>query len=146
VGRSTARVDAVALRLGPMVKRGLPEVLDRQIPRHWTPRGIRWGWTAVIWLASILTAGDPRHVAGATSRTGRPHTLSQLTAQVIAPLDFRDDRLSPRRTPVSPPAWWHQSAHDVKARRLEVDAWPQDVSRGDATTVSGAHEVTAAGL
>jgi transposase len=29
---------------------------------------------------------------------------------------------------------------------MEVYAWPQDVIRGDATTISGAHEVTTGGL
>jgi hypothetical protein len=39
----TERVDDVALRIGQMVKMGLPEVLDRHIPRHWTQRGLSWG-------------------------------------------------------------------------------------------------------
>ncbi len=51
----TERVDDVALLIGQMVKMGLPEVLDRHIPRHWTQRGLSWGWTAVIWLAYIVT-------------------------------------------------------------------------------------------
>ena len=36
----TERVDDVALLIGQMVKMGLPEVLDRHIPRHWTQRGL----------------------------------------------------------------------------------------------------------
>ncbi len=51
----TERVDDVALLIGQMITMGLPEVLDRHIPRHWTQRGLSWGWTAVIWLAHILT-------------------------------------------------------------------------------------------
>ena len=39
----TERVDDVALLIGQMVKMGLPEVLDRHIPRHWTQRGIQLG-------------------------------------------------------------------------------------------------------
>ena len=35
----TERVDDVALLIGQMVKMGLPEVLARHIPRHWTQRG-----------------------------------------------------------------------------------------------------------
>ena len=45
----TERVDDVGLLIGQMVKMGLPEILDRHIPRHWTQRGLSWGWTAVIW-------------------------------------------------------------------------------------------------
>src|SRR6266702_7444078 len=94
----TERVDDVALLIGQMVKMGLPEVLDRPIPRLWTQRRIRWGWTAVIWLASIVTEGDHRKVSGETSRKGMHHTLSRLTAPVIEPLDVRDDRLRPLLT------------------------------------------------
>ncbi len=51
----TERVDDVALLIGQMITMGLPEVLDRHIPHHWKQRGLSWGWTAVIWLAHILT-------------------------------------------------------------------------------------------
>jgi len=142
----TERVDDVALLIGQMVKMGLPEVLDRHIPRHWTQRGLSWGWTAVIWLASIVTEGDHRKVSVETSLKGMHHTLSALTAQGIEPLDFRDDRLSHLLTHVSQAASWHQIAPDVNARSIEVHALPQDVIRCDATTVSGNHEVAAGGL
>src|SRR6266446_3322406 len=59
----TERVDDVALLIGQMVTMGLPEVLDRHLPRHWTQRGGSWGWNAVIWLAYILTEADPQKVS-----------------------------------------------------------------------------------
>ncbi len=135
----TERVDDVALLIGQMVKMGLPEVLDRHIPRHWTQRGLSWGWTAVIWLASIVTEGDHRKVSVETSLQGMHHTLSRLTAQVIAPLDFRDDRLSHLLTHLSKKAYWHQIEKDLNARSIEVYDLHQDVIRCDATTVSGEH-------
>src|SRR5881409_420525 len=81
----TERVDDVALLIGQMITMGLPVVLDRHIPRHWKQRGLSWGWTAVIWLAQILTEGD--HRKGAVERyiKGMHHPLSRLTAQVIQP-------------------------------------------------------------
>src|SRR5437879_4766756 len=142
----TERVDDVALLIGQMVKMGLPEVLDRHIPRHWRQRRISWGWTAVIWLAYILTEGDHRKVSVETYLRGMHHTLSRLTAQVIEPLDFSDDRLSHLLQHLSKPAYWHQIEHDLNARSIEVYPLPQDVIRCDATTVSGDHEVTAGGL
>jgi transposase len=142
----TERVDDVALLIGQMVKMGLPAGLDRHIPRPWTQRGLSWGWTAVSWLASIVTEGDHRKGPGDTSLKGRPHTLSALTAQGIEPLEFRDERLSHLRQHLRKPADWHQIEHDLNARSLEVHAWPQDVIRWDATPVSGDHEVTAGGL
>src|SRR5229473_12667 len=142
----TERVDDVALLIGQMVKMGLPEVLDRHIPRHWTQRGLSWGWTAVIWLAYIVTEGDHRNVSVETYLKGMHHTLRHLTAQVIEPLDFSDDRLSHLLKHLSKPAYWHPIEHDLNARSIEVYALPQDVIRCDATTVSGDHEVTEGGL
>lgn len=142
----TERVDDVALLIGQMVKMGLPEVLDRHIPRHWTQRGISWGWTAVVWLAYIVTEGDHRKVSVEAYLKGMHHTLSRLTAQVIEPLDFSDDRLSHLLKHLSKPAYWHQIEHDLNARSIEVYDLSQGVIRCDATTVSGEHEVTAGGL
>ena len=138
----TERVDDVALLIGQMVKMGLPEVLDRHIPRHWTQRGLSWGWTAVIWLAYILTEGDHRKVSVETYLKGMQHTLSHLTAQAIEPLDFSDDRLSHLLTHLSKKAYWHQIEQDLNARSIEVYDVAQEVIRCDATTVSGEHEVT----
>ncbi len=142
----TERVDDVALLIGQMVTMGLPEVLDRHIPRHWKQRGLSWGWTAVIWLAYILTEGDHRKVSVETYIKGMTHTLSQLTAQAIEPLDFSDDRLSHLLKHLSKSTYWHKIEHDLNARSIEVYDLPQDVIRCDATTVSGDHEVTEGGL
>jgi hypothetical protein len=142
----TERVDDVALLIGQMITMGLPEVLDRHIPRHWKQRGLSWGWTAVIWLAHILPEGDHRKVAVEVYIKGMHHTLSRLTAQGIQPLDFSDDRLSHLLTHLSKPKYWHQIERDLNERSIEVHALPPDVSRCDAPTVSGAHEVTAEGL
>ena len=118
----TERVDDVALLIGQMVTMGLPEVLDRPIPRQWQQRGRSWGWTAGIWLASILTAGDHRTVSVATSITGMKHTLSHLSGQVIEPLDFSDDRLEPLLKPVSKSRSWRGIERDWNARSIEVYA------------------------
>src|SRR5215471_4292286 len=142
----TERVDDVALLIGQMVKMGLPEILDRHIPRHWTQRGLSWGWTAVIWLAYILTEGDHRKVAVEPYLKGMQHTLSHLTAQAIEPLDFSDDRLSHLLTHLSKKAYWYQIEQDLNARSIEVYDVAQEVIRCDATTVSGEHEVTTDGL
>src|SRR6266480_7924021 len=116
----TERVDDVAFLIGQMVTMGLPEVLDRHIPRHWTQRGLSWGWTAVIWLAYIVTEGDHRNVSVETYLKGMQHTLSALTAQVIEPLDLSDDRLSHLLKHLSKQAYWYQIEHDLNARSIEV--------------------------
>jgi transposase len=142
----TERVDDVALLIGQMGKMGWPEVLDRHIPRHWTQRGSSWGWTAVIGLAYILTEGDHRQVSVETYLKGMQHTLSHLTAPVIEPLDFSDDRLSHLRTHLRKPAYGPQIEQDVNMRSIAVDDLAQEVIRCDAPTVSGEHAGTADGL
>jgi transposase len=142
----TERVDDVACLIGQLVTMGLPEVLDRHSPRHWTQRGLSWGWTAGLWLASIVTEGDHRNVSMATYLQGMHHTLSRLPAPIIEPLAVRDERLRPLLTPLSQPAYWPAIERALHARSIEIDAVSQDVIRCDATTVSGEHEVTAGGL
>jgi transposase len=77
---------------------------------------------------------------------GMHHTLSRLTAQIIEPLDFSDDRLSHLLTHLSKPAYWHAIERDLNARSIAVYNLSPDVIRCDATTVSGDHEITAGGL
>src|ERR1700704_6147489 len=125
----TERVDDVALLIGQMVKMGLPEVLDRHIPCHWRQRRISWGWTAVIWLAYILTEGDHRKVSVETYIKGMIHTLRQLTAQDIALLDFSDDRWGHLLQHLSKPGYWHKIERDLNARSITVYDLSQDVIR-----------------
>src|SRR5713101_7981052 len=112
----TERVDDVAPLIGQMVKMGLPEVFDQPIPHHWRQRGLSWGWTAGMWLASIVTEGDHRKVSVETYLQSMHHTLSALTAQIIEPLDCRDDRLSQLLQHLSKAASWHQIERDFHAR------------------------------
>jgi transposase len=142
----TERVDDVALLIGQMVKMGFVEVLDRHIPRHWKQRGISWGWTAVIWLAYILTEGDHRKVSVEAYIKGMQTTRSRLSTQVIDPLDFSDDRLGHLLTHLSQPPYWHRIEEELNAHSIEVYALLQDVIRCDATTVSGDHDIREGGL
>ena len=142
----TERVDDVALLIGQMVKMGFVEVLDRHLPRHWKQRRLSWGWTAVIWLAYILTEGDHRKGTVAADSKGMQNTLRGLSGQSIAPLDCRDDRLGPLLTHFCKAKYWQALEQDLHACSIEVSAWPQDVIRGDATTVSGEPDVTDGGL
>ncbi len=142
----TEQIDDVALLIGQMIKMGLPEVLDRHVPRHWKQLGISWGWTAVIWLAYVITEGDHRKVSVETYLKGMKNTLSHLTGQVVEPLDFSDDRLSHLLRHLGKRKYWHRIEQDLNERSIEVYELPREVIRIDATTVSGGHEVTEGGL
>src|SRR5713101_4391808 len=53
-------VGDIVLLLHMMKKMGVPEVLDRSMPRHWKQEGLDWGWVGTIWLAHIISQGDHR--------------------------------------------------------------------------------------
>jgi len=142
----TERVDDVALLLAQMMHMGLPEILDQHLPRHWKQKGLSWGWTAVIWLAYILSEGDHRKVARETYVRGMRHTLEQLTAQTIRVLDFSDDRLAHRLKSLSQAKYWQAIEQALNERSLTLYDLPAEVIRCDATTVSADHEVVDGGL
>jgi len=142
----TARVDDVALLIGQMVKMGCVEVLDKPRPQHWTQRGVSWGWTAVLWLAYILTEGEHRKVSVEAYSKSLHTTLSHLSGQRIEPRDCSDDRWGHLLTHVSTPTYGHAIEQDLHACSLEVDDLSQDVIRWDATTVAGTHHGTDGGL
>jgi transposase len=143
---TTERVDDVALLLGHMIKMGLVEVLDNHLPQHWKQRGLSWGWTAVVWLAYILTEGDHRKVSVETYVREMKQTLSQVTGQAIEPLDFSDDRLAVLLRYLSQPTYWHPIEQELNERSVQVYHLPVKVIRCDATTVSAYHEVVDGGL
>ena len=145
----TERVDDVALLLAQMIEMGLPEILDRhlpKLPKRWRQEGLSWGWTAVIWLSYILSEGDHRKVAMETYVAGMMQTLSQVTGQSIRVLDFSDDRLSHLLRHLSKARYWQAIEDDLSEHSITVYGLPGDVVRLDATTVSGYHQVEAGGL
>ena len=142
----TERVDDVALLLGQMMKMGLPEILDTHLPRHWKQDGLSWGWTAVIWLAYILSEGDHRKVSVETYVAGMIQTLSQVTGQRLRVLDFSDDRLAHVLKHLSRATYWHPIEQALNERSVVVYDLPTEVVRCDATTVSACHDVVEGGL
>ena len=60
VPMETEQIDEVIVLIGQMMPMGLPAILNEVIPRHGPQRSLRWGWTATIWLAYLLTEGDHR--------------------------------------------------------------------------------------
>jgi transposase len=145
----TERVDDVALLLAQMIKMGLPQILDRhlpKLPKPWQQEGLSWGWTAVIWLAYILSEGDHRKVAIETYVGGMMQTLSQITGQSIRVLDFSDDRLSHLLRRLSKTRHWQAIEDDLSECSITVYGLPSDVVRLDATTVSAYHQVEEGGL
>jgi len=124
----------------------LPEILDTYLPRHWKPEGLSGGWTAVLWLAAILSEGNHRKVAVETSGAGMKQTLSQVSGQGIRVLDVSDDRLAHVLKHLSQSTSWHPIEPALHEHRLSVYDLPTEVTRCEVTTVSAGHDVVDGGL
>lgn len=140
------RIDDVPLLIGMMEQMGLREAIDNHIPKHWKQRDLSWGWTAVIWLAYILSEGDHRKVSVREYIAGMTHTLSELTGRRIEELDFTDDRLGILLKKLNNKEYWEKIEDDLNKRTIKVYELPTEVVRNDATTVSGCHETEENGL
>ncbi|MCP4400004.1 MAG: hypothetical protein GY801_22190 [bacterium] len=55
----------------------MSQIIDQYIPVQRHQRELSWGWTAVIWLAYILSEGDHRKVAVQEYIRGMQQTLSE---------------------------------------------------------------------
>ncbi|MCI5150019.1 MAG: hypothetical protein D3916_11635, partial [Candidatus Electrothrix sp. MAN1_4] len=142
----TEQVDDIPLLIAQMLRMGLQEIIDRYIPQHGNRRSLSWGWTAIIWMAYIITEGDHRKVSMSDYVQGMQHTLSFLAGQPVVPLDFSDDRLDHLLRHLSNHASWSKIEADLNQQTIEVFDLTTETIRCDATTVSADQEVTEDGL
>ncbi|CAK0743538.1 transposase [Gammaproteobacteria bacterium] len=142
----TERVGDVPLLIGQMIRMGLPEILDKHIPKHGKQRKLSWGWTAVIWLSYILSEGDHRKISVAQYVSEMANTLNALTGQPIETLDFDDDRLSHLLRHIGNINIWQAVERDLSEHCIEVYELQKEVVRCDPTTVSGHHKIKDDGL
>jgi transposase len=137
---TTERVDDIPLLIGVMQQMGLAQILDCPIPFHWKQRELSWGCTAVIWLAYILTEGDHRKSSVEDYIKGMKHTLQEVMGQAVSAADFTTDRLSHVLKYLSQASTWAAIEQELSERSIEVYDLPIELTRCDATTVSGYHE------
>ena len=77
-----------------MLKMGIQQAIDQHVTTQKNQRDLSWGWTAVIWLAYMLSEGDHRKVVVQEYIGGMLNTLSELTGMTIFEKDFTNDRLA----------------------------------------------------
>jgi transposase len=142
----TERIADIPLLIGAMMKMRLQEIFDKHIPRHWKQRKLSWGWTAVIWLAYVLSERDHRKVSMQEFTEQTKNSLSEITGQQIGELDFTDDRLSILLKHLSKKSYWEKIENELSETTIKVWDLSSNVARVDATTVSGNHEVVEGGL
>jgi len=136
---TTERIDDLVLLISMMMKLGLPEVLDRHIPRHWLQEGLSWGWVATIWLAHIISQGDHRKLTVRDWVEQAHTTLEKTTGLDIRDTDFTDDRLEIVLRELSKEKYWGLIERDLSRSMVRVYDLEAKVVRVDATTVSGYH-------
>jgi transposase len=140
------RIDDVVLLLHTMIKMGLPELLNRHLPRHWKQTGLDWGWVAVIWLSYIVSQGDHRKVQVREWVKQRRYTIEQVCDLELRDTDFTDDRLSILLKRLSDDQTWADIERDLTQQTLRVYDLSVEQVRLDATTISGHHLISDAGL
>ena len=134
------RVDDLPLLIEFIIRMGVREIFDKQIPRHWHHKGLGWGWVAVIWLAHIISQGDHRKLTVRDWVRNAHDTLENITGLDIRDTDFTDDRLTILLRHLSDPHTWQEIETELGRRTISVYNLKQQVVRLDATTVSGYHE------
>jgi transposase len=142
----TERIDDVVLLLNVMMQIGLPELLNRQLSRHWKQEGLDWGWVIVIWLAYILSEGDHRKVVVREWVNERSTMIAQVCGLTLRETDFTDDRLGIVLSKLSETSLWQGIEGQLNRQTIEIYRLPSDCIRLDATTVSGHHLISEDGL
>ncbi len=143
---TTERVDDIPLLVAQMCRMGLPVMLECHFPMHGNRGGLNVGWTAVVWLAHILSRGDHRLNQVQPWAARRVETLRACTEQPIEELDLTDDRLADVLRALADDTHWVSFERALGQEVLRVYDLAPACVRVDMTTVSQAGSVTEEGL
>jgi len=106
------RIDDIPLLIGVMKKMQLPFILDKHLGNHGHQKGLSNGWTAVIWIAYILSEGKHTKIHVQEWVMKRQHLLQELSGEEICNEDFNDDSLGRILKRLSPEDSWHRIEHE----------------------------------
>jgi transposase len=142
----TERIDDVVLLLGVMIEIGLPDLLNRHLPRHGNQTGLDWGWVAVIWLSYILSQGDHRKVKVEAWANDHQRMIERTCGIELRATDLGDDRLGILLKRLSQKESWVEIETELSRRSISVYDLQVERIRLDATTISGYHQSQGEGL
>ncbi len=142
----TERVDDIPLLVAQMRRMGLPVLLECHFPTHGNRGGLNVGWTAVAWLAHILSRGDHRLNQVQPWAARRLETLRACTEQPVTDLDLTDDRLADVLRMLADDTHWVSFERALGQELLRVYDLSPACVRVDMTTASRAGQVSAEGL
>jgi transposase len=143
---TTEQVDDIPVLLAQGKKIGIAELLDQQFLPHGNWQGTSFGWTTMVWLGHILSAGDHRLNQVEAWVEKRPHILEMGIGQNVRASEWSDDRLGIVLDELADAEKWKAFETELNRRTLRVyDLRPKRV-RVDSTTASGYWTVTENGL
>ncbi len=142
----TERVDDIPLLVAQMRRMRLPVLLECCFPMHGNRGGLNVGWTAVVWLAHLLSQGDHRLSRVQPWAARRLETLRACTGQPVEALDLTDDRLADVLRALADDTYWVSFERALGQEVLRVYDLAPECVRVDMTTVSHAGPVTEEGL
>ncbi len=140
------RVDDIPLLIEALTRMRIQKTIDKYIQVQKNQRDLSWGWTAVIWLAYILSEGDHRKVSVQEYVIGLENTLREITGIKLSGLDFTDDRLTNLCKYLEEKKCWDNIEAEISRNTITAYELPEDTCRVDATTVSGYHDVVEGGI
>jgi len=143
---TTERVDDIPLLVAQMRRMGLPVMLECHFPTHGNREGLNVGWTAVVWLAHLLSRGDHRLNQVQPWAARRVETLRACTGQPIEALDLTDDRLADVLRLLAADTHWANFERALGQELVRVYDLAPACVRVDMTTASRAGQVTEEGL
>jgi len=143
---TTERVDDIPVLLAQQQRMGVAELLDRHFPPHGNRQGISLGALATLWLTHVLSEADHRMSQVRGWAEQRLATLRQCSGQMVAELDFTDDRLADVLTALSDDACWQAFERALNQNLLRVYDLSAERVRLDSTTASGYWAVSEDGL
>jgi transposase len=130
------RVDAIPALIAHLKNMRVAEVLDTHFPTNGNWQGLSLGWTTVVWLAFILSAGDHRLSRVEPWVKAHPRTLRRCIGTTVSPRDLADDRLATILDDLSVAERWGACERALHESVLRVDDLQGRVVRLDTTTAA----------
>lgn len=106
------RSDDIPVLIAHMRRMDLPQILDRHIPTRAYWGNLSVGWTAVVWLAHLLSCSDHKSNTIQQWVAAHPETLRWCAGNDVTPVDVGVDRLHDVLIGLS---------HDVQWQAIEAD-------------------------
>lgn len=114
------RSDDIPVLIAHMRRMDLPQILDRHIPTRAYWGNLSVGWTAVVWLAHLLSCSNHRSSTVRQWVSTHPETLRWCTGNDVTPADVSIDRLHDVLIGLSCDTHWQAIESDLNRHALRT--------------------------